>query len=324
MWETVLLAGTGGGLTTLVVWRVLFGVATRAEQRQIDQRVKGATVSVGSGEQHLTIPLRDTRSSVVPQLQQFLDRFAVVSAIALILHQAGSRLNVGAFVLLHLLSAALTYAMAIQFHAPQVIAIGLAVMAAFIPLAIMAAKRRRRIDRLTEQLPDAIRLISSSLRAGLGLDVGLNTVVAELLDPIKGEFRQLVNESMLELNMNDAFRRFSKRIPIGDYQLSAASACLHREVGGNFAELLDQLEETVRQRFRLYRELKTMTALSRMEGLILAILPVAVGTAMFFLNPPYFRFFFDDPLGRTLLWAMIALQVVGFLVIRWMSSVRIQ
>ncbi len=325
--DPLLIAGAGGTTTGILVWSLLTWLLNQTDAHKYKLRLQRSTPS-GQGSTIMEAPTtmaprRDVRLSSLPALDRRLKRISVIPAITLFLQQAGSRLNVGSYLLLHLLCMALGLLIPRWLGLPTVVSLISGVAAGIAPYGVIAGKRQRRLHKLTEQLPDGIRLISSSLRAGLGLDVGLNSVVTELPDPIRSEFRQLVNESLLEFNMNDAFRRFAHRIPLGDYRLFAAAACLHREVGGNFAELLDQLEETVRERFRLYREVKTMTALGRAEGLVLAILPIVVGVAIIILNPNHLKLFLADPFGRKIFTAVIIMQVMGFAMIQWLINPRV-
>ncbi len=109
-----------------------------------------------------------------------------------------------------------------------------------------------------------------------------------------------------------------------DACLFAASACLHREVGGNFAELLDQLELTIRSRFELKRELRTMTAESKFSGWILGFLPMAVGGGLMLLNPEYFEILLDNSAGRVLLYAALGMQLLGFFFIHMLTHPKIR
>ncbi|OGX39237.1 MAG: hypothetical protein A3C53_07415 [Omnitrophica WOR_2 bacterium RIFCSPHIGHO2_02_FULL_68_15] len=321
MWRTLLFAGGVGSIVSVAVWELLMWAGRRSTARELQRRVRRVTSEPGAAAQAVE-PLRNVRYSDLLRLDRFIRRFSLFASLARFLQQAGVRMDVTAFLLLHLACLGVGLFFALGLRVPPLLAAPLVAGLTVLPTAAAVVKRRKRLHHLTEQLPDAIRLISSSMRAGLGLDVGLNAVVTEMPDPIRGEFAQLVNEALLEFNMNDAFRRFAKRIPVSDYKLFASAACLHREVGGNFAELLDELEETLRERVRLQRELKTTTALSRFEGLFLGILPLVVSAVLFALNPGYYRPFWQDEAGRMMLTVAVALQLVGFVVIRWMIRLR--
>src|SRR3989338_4054998 len=195
MSEAILAAGAGGTLTAIVVWQMLRRFWHQFRIYEVQQRLQRLTSKVQAPiESTGVFPLRDFRYSVLPFLDWIVRRFSVAPQIALFLQQAGSRLNVGSYLLVHLVSVAVVFVVASWLHLPWLIKLPVIVAAGVAPLGIMAARRQKRVHHLTEQLPDAIRLISSSLRAGLGLDVGLNAVVSELPDPIRSEFRQLVNE----------------------------------------------------------------------------------------------------------------------------------
>ncbi len=316
----LLLATAAGGLTGLGIWWLL-GAKERSAGQHLSRRLK--RIASGSAASPTTIT-RESRYSAVPELRQLLRRFTATPNILLFLEQAGSPLNVSSYVALHLACAVASIFLVAVFRFHFIPALIVIVGATTAPLIVMLMKRQRRFQRMTEQLVDAVRLMSSAMRAGLGFDAGLEFVATELPEPSRGEFRKLLNEWRLYGDMSEALRRFARRIPVPDVCLFAASARLHREIGGNFTELLDQLEVTIRNRFQLQRELKTLTAEGRLSGVVLGALPFVVGIAICVLNPRYFRLLLETPAGRVMLWIGLGLQIAGFFIIRWITTPRIR
>lgn len=269
------------------------------------------------------LPLRHARYSSLPMLRQKIQHFSFIPQIALFLEQAGVDMTVSVFLMVSgccLLGAFFLSGLLTNLVIVRTLS---ALIAILVPWAIVCSKRRARFRRLTTQLPDAIRLMTSALRAGLGLDSGLQIVVNELSEPIRSEFLKLLNETHLYGDIKHALTRFAHRLPLSDMRLFASSACLHRDIGGNFAILLDRLERTVRDRLQLNRELKTLTAESRMTGWIVGLLPVVVGVGILFMNPSYFNVLLTHPSGRLLLGTGAGLELTGFLLIRWLTTPRI-
>ncbi len=323
MWQAAALASAGGGLTALVVWQLLRRLQHRASARALSRRLR-AVAAQPTPAPSTVAPFPPYRSITVPVLVRLLSPWSLNLRLALWLEQAGSPMSANACVMIQLVSLLGGGLIAFWLHPPGLIALVIVLAAGCAPYAVVASQRQQRFQRLSEQLPDAIRLIVSALRAGLGLESGLDIVAAELPDPIRLEFRRLLNESLLEADASAAFRRLAKRVPMADVRLFAAAACLHREIGGNFAVLLDQLESTVRARFQLFRELKTLTAESRLTGWVLGVLPVLVGLGLLSLNPAYLRPLVEIQVGQTLLWAAVGLQLIGFAAIWWLIHPRIQ
>jgi tight adherence protein B len=209
-------------------------------------------------------------------------------------------------------------------HAPVWVSLAMLAAGGATPTLIMCSKRRARFLRISGQLPDSIRLMSSAMRAGLGMEAGLNIAAQELPNPIRGEFKKLLNEWRLYGDVNESFLHLAQRVPMPDMRLFVASACLHRDVGGNFVEVLEQLEVTIRNRFQLQRELKMLTAESRMSGLILSGLPIVVAGGLQLLNPNYLQLLLERDIGRIMLWISIILQLAGMAIIRWLTSPKIR
>ena len=320
----LLLAGAGGGLTAATVWWILArGMARDAQQlsRRIHQISQGP-----ASQQDATIALstRQTRYSTMPLFGQFLTEFALADHVLILLEQAGSRLSVSSFFILHGCAALGTWMLLGLLGSPTLAKAIVVPIAAAVPTLHMLAKRRKRFSQITSQLPDAIRLITSAMRAGLGMEAGLNIVAQEMPDPLREEFKKLLNEWRLYGDMNEAFLHMARRVPTADMRLFVASACLHREVGGNYVEVLEQLEETVRNRFQLYRELKMLTAESRMSGWILVGLPIFVGLSLAILNPGYMDLLLEREIGRIMLYGAIMLMVIGVISIRWLTHPKIR
>ena len=326
MWRAWVLAGAGGLLIGGWVGWLVMWLWQRSGSQQLHRRLR----ALGNAPQDAdpapkTVSwIRNRRYSELPKLRQLISRLAITPRIVLFLEQAGSHMNVSSYVLLHGCCALVGLLLSSVMRLPIPFAAVVIGLAASAPFFIMASKRRKRFQQFCEQLPEAIRLITSAMRAGSGLDVGLNLIASELPEPISVEFRKLSNESQLYADMNEALRHMSQRLPISDVRLFAASASLHREIGGNFVELLEQLEQTVRNRLQLYQELKTLTAEGRLSGWILAALPLVVGLGLSLMNPNYLRVLVEDPTGRLMLWTAIGLELSGLAIIRWLTTPRIQ
>ena len=328
MWASA-FAFAGGVLTGILVWCAGLWLLRRFGSQRLYERLRQLSTPPPreSSQQKTAAPsslIRNRRYSDLPKLRRFISGLAVTPKILLFLEQAGSKMTVSAYMMLHGCCALVGLLCAFAFHLPGPVALILAGVAIFVPFFMLSMKRQRRFRRLCEQLPEAIRLITAAMRAGSGLDVGLNLIAQELPEPISVEFLRLSNEAQLYADMNEALKRLSQRLPIPDIRLFAASASLHREIGGNFVELLEQLEQTVRNRVQLYRELKTLTAESRLSGWILAALPLVVGLGIFVMNPTYLRLLIESSTGRVMLWTSLGLQLAGLAIIRWQTTPRIQ
>jgi tight adherence protein B len=315
-----LIAVIGGAGAGVITWLALDWFFNRPSARQRHLRRMGVAAAAPAA----SVPLRQTRYSDVPALRQRIERFSPTPGIALFLEQAGVETNVSVALMLTGCAGLGAFVLAGAATPSAALRTAVAAAAALLPWGVFAAKRRGRFGRLTAQLPDAIRLMTSALRAGHGVDGGIQIVVNELQDPLRSEFRKLLNESHLYGDIKPALVRFAHRLPLVDLRLFATSAGLHRDVGGNFALLLDRLERTVRDRLQLNRELKTLTAESRMTGWIIGLLPVVVGVGIALMNPSYFAVLLSNETGRILLASGVGLEFLGFALLRWLTSPRLE
>jgi len=313
----------GIGITTAItLWGLLGHPQRRFALSRASDRLRHLRGSQGPGSARLY--RHDVRYSYLPTLQHLLKQLAFTPRLLGFLEQAGSSMNVSSYLLLHACCATASGLIVFWLHLPLLFGGAVVTSISALPWIILAAKRRQRLNRLTEQLPEATQMIASAMRAGLGLETGLHLVAIELPDPIRGEFQRALNEQRVSTDSQTAFQGLAARTPTDDFRLFAACICFHREVGGNFAQTLDQLGQTIRDRFRLWRELKTLTAEGRLSGWILQALPLVVLVVIALQNPGYLQPLFEHPGGRALLWACVLLQLLGWWTIRWLTTPRIR
>src|SRR5439155_11696085 len=166
-----------------------------------------------------------------------------------------------------------------------------------------------------EHLPDALDLMSRGLTAGHAFSESLQMVSSEMPEPIATEFRKTYEEQNLGLSLKLALENLAQRIPLLDLRLCITAILIQRETGGNLAEILEKVAYTIRERFRIMGDLKTLTTSSRMSAWILCGLPVFVAVAVTFMNPDYMSVLWKDPRGHYLIAAAMILQVSGMLVV---------
>jgi len=190
------------------------------------------------------------------------------------------------------------------------------VLGAVIPYIIVRFRANRRLGKLEEQLPDAIDLMGRAMRAGHPLSAGFKMVADEAPEPIATEFRQVFEEQRFGLPFDDSLLALGDRVRISDIRILITAILIHRQVGGNLAEVLDNIAALVRERFKLRRQLKVITAQGRLSGYVLALLPFVLGVAIFTLNREYMMPIFEQEIGRFMLVGALIFQILGYLWIR--------
>jgi tight adherence protein B len=185
-----------------------------------------------------------------------------------------------------------------------------------VPVVYIQFRKKRRIRAFGNQLPFALDLIKSSLEAGHSLQRALQVVVNEFADPLGGEFRTVLEQTRIGLPLPRALDDLLKRVPEDDLRLLVVAVKVQTEVGSSLAQIVGRLSEIVRIRQRLRLQIKALTAQSRMGGIIVAVLPVAVLSIFTLVQPNYTDSLFYDPVGQKILKGALGLDVMAFLTIR--------
>jgi tight adherence protein B len=203
-------------------------------------------------------------------------------------------------------------------------AIAAAVALALSPAPYLWVRRAAttRLRLMEEQLPQAVEMIAVSLRAGHAFTTGLLMAAEEIPKPLGTEFRLIYDQQTYGKPVPDVLREFADRVPLLDARIFVTAVLTQRETGGNLAEVLDRLAALVRDRFRLRRQVRALSAHGRITGWTLALLPPVLAVTLFVIAPTHIRVLIDDPVGRMLTAAAISLQLIGMAAIRHIVNVE--
>jgi len=193
-----------------------------------------------------------------------------------------------------------------------------AVMGGLLPGFLIRMKAARRKKAFLSQLPDTLNLLSSTLKAGYSFMQGVEAVSQEIEDPMGSELRRIVTEAQLGRPLEEAMDASAERMDSPDFAWAVMAVKIQREVGGNLSELLLTVSETMTERERLRRDIATLTAEGKMSAIVLGLLPILLGMAMWAMNPEYINTLFTDGLGQVLLGASIFAALAGF---AWMKKI---
>ena len=196
-------------------------------------------------------------------------------------------------------------------------------MAAAVPILSVALKRRKRLRKFNAQLPDTLDLLSRSLAVGHAFSEALHQVASEMPDPISTEFRVTFEEQKLGLGTKAALDRLAERVPLPDLRLCITAIHIQRETGGNLAEILEKVSQTIRERFKFMEDFRTLTTSSRASGWILCALPFALVFFLTLLSPEYMSVLLYDSRGHYVITFAIIWQILGMLLIRKFLNIRV-
>jgi tight adherence protein B len=238
-----------------------------------------------------------------------------VGPMQLTITQSGLKVTVGTVILSCLCAAAVAFAFVSVYMNLPLIAVIVAALAGYAPYAYIRWVRSRRLLKFDEQFPEAMDLLARALRAGHALTTGLLMVADELPEPIGSEFKALYDEQNFGLPLPQAMKNFAERIPSLDARFFVTAVLTQRESGGNLSEVLDNLAEIIRDRFKVKRQVRVISAHGRITGWILSALPTSLALFFTLTNPDKYREFYTNPLGMQMIAFVLLLQIVGVFII---------
>lgn len=198
--------------------------------------------------------------------------------------------------------------------------IGLALVLGAAPVIYILRVRRRRLRKFEESLPDAIDLFNRSMKAGHNIHAGLETIAQETFDPVRMEFRKVVEELALGAPIEETLHGLGRRVPIIDLKFFVTGLILQRQTGANMVQVLENLALLVRERLNLVAKIKAATGQQRLSALLLCILPVVVGLGFWILKPEYIVLLFTDDVGKMFLTYAVISETIGILLIRKIAN----
>ncbi len=271
------------------------------------------------------IPEEERRSTsavlkaAMESTEKFAEKRGVLNRISAALRAGQVPLRAGEFIMLWVVGGGL-FAVGVGFLTQNLIIFIIAlVLGMLVPPAIVKRKATRYHKRFARELPDMLNLMASTLRAGYSFMQGLEAVATELDEgPVADELDRLITETRLGRPMDDALQASADRVDVDDWSWSVMAIQIQREVGGNLAELLITVAETMIARERLRRDILSLTAEGRISAYMLGSMPPILGVVMWVINPEYIGILFTDTRG----WIAIAAGVVGIVVgFLWMNKI---
>ncbi len=243
------------------------------------------------------------------------------TSVAALIKQADIKLTVGNFFLMSAGCGVVAYFVVWALARMHLLALAVAAAAAFIPYFYVRHQRNQRIWKFEEQFPEAIDLIARALRAGHAFTTALAMVADEIPQPVGAEFRLLYDRQNYGMPLDEALRDFAERVPLLDARFFVTAVLMQRETGGNLAEVLDNLATVIRERFKVKRQVRVLTAHGRITGWILAGLPPGLALALFIMTPQHLQMLIEDPLGVRMIVGAITLQIIGTFLIRKLVNI---
>ena len=190
-------------------------------------------------------------------------------------------------------------------------------------LMLLDISIKRRQKAFTNQLGDMLTMVANALRAGFSFMQAFELIAREMDAPIGREVQKVVNEVNVGVTLETALENMQKRVESPDFELVVTAVLIQRQVGGNLAQILDTISGTIQERVRMRREVMALTAQGRMSGIVLALLPVALGVFLTTVSPDYMRPLFEETTGQIAIGVAVVMEIIGFLVIRKIVDIKV-
>ena len=210
------------------------------------------------------------------------------------------------------------------FLTGNLIIVGICVVVAFMsPRWVVRHLHQRRLDRIEQQLPDSLLMITGALRAGASLNIALDSVASEGKPPISQEFDLLLRELRLGVDFGVALHNLERRVPLQDLAMVTAGMALSREVGANLAETLDSIAKTIRAKLQMEGKIRSLTAQGKMQGLVMAGLPFFLILVLNFMEPEAMAPMFNTWYGWSTLGVIMVADMIGYFFIRKITAIDV-
>ncbi len=312
-------------VVTVYMWYTAFKSSPKYELRRRMRRL-----ALDAENRRFPEELRAEILREMDPVDRFLLKMKPFKMLDMLLDKAGYKTELKAFVLIILIMAASGYLIGLLLRGGIGLPIILAGVGAFLPIYYLKYKKIQRLNRFTEQFPDALDMISRSLKAGHSFTAAMQLVATEMASPVSSLFKTAYDEQALGVSTREAIAHMTDRVESTDLKFFVMAINIHREIGGNLGEILERLAKTIRERLVIRRQVRVYTAQARVSGYILAVVPIVMAFFFYVMSPGYIEELWTTDItmsgfkvGVLAIVFAIAAQVAGFLVIRKIVNIRI-
>ena len=241
----------------------------------------------------------------------------------LMMHRAGLPLLGYEFVLLALVGMVLGGFLGLVLTESLTSAIGIALVVLAIEWIYVQHLIKKRLQAFVFQMADCLTLIANSLRAGFSFLQTMEIISHEMKPPMSTEFERVLRETNLGKSMEQALTAMDSRVGSPDFSLIVTAVLIQQQVGGNLAEIMDTIRETIMERIKIRREVTAMTAQGRMSGYVLGGLPIFMGAFLMIIAPDQMNILFTNPIGQLAIGVALVMEVIGFIIIHKIVDIKI-
>lgn len=306
---------------------IMIALLVTAAQTSPQSRIRKRLLAIGRHPYATTAEVRGLLKgqiySEIQWLNEFLAPLNFIRRIDILLERANLDISVSLFLLFSLFSGGIVFVLVALFGRHFALSFIIGLMASFGPYFYAKYLGWRRLRGCLEQLPDGLDMVTQGLKAGLGVTQALVFTAKEMSDPMGTELSVFMEELNLGLPLADALKNLQDRVPLQEIRLFSTAMLVQREIGGSLAELLTKLADVIRDRFRIERQVKSLTAQNRLSAWVVCSIPPILAVFMFAMDPVMMKEVLAEPVGQMMLAMAVTMEVVGILAFRRLIRVHI-
>ncbi len=311
-----------GLLVAVAVFLLFLGIGRLlAAEEPVDERMAQYGISGDFGDLGGE-SAGEARTQRLTGLNRALAGFSPSASLSSLLSRSDNPMTAAEFALIMLGTAAAGFLLGwLQFGLLPGVAVGL--VGGYLPIIYLRSQVSRRRTRFAEQLPDALSLLVGALRSGYGLLQGIEMLVTQMPAPMASELSRVVRMVGLGLPMQRALAEMARRMENDDLDLVVTAISVQYELGGNLAQTLETISETIRDRVRIKREIRSLTGQQRATAYLLAIMPVATAAILYVINPSYIGRLFEPGWIRILPISAVVMIALGFMAMNKIVAIEV-
>lgn len=295
-----------------------------APKKKIVDRLKGRTGGKAADAQRISFEdLRKQTPKAEGAFGEALSRMRMTERLQTILEQANVQWSAPKLLLNLTLIASLLLAAMTLAGLPLLAGLGAALAVFVLPILYLIQRRRKRMNKMVQQLPDVFELLSQALRAGHSLASGMQLIANEMPEPAGTEFGRVFHEQNLGLKIEDALQNLAGRMDILDVRFFVTAVLIQRQTGGDLAEVLDKISDVIRDRIKLHGTVQALTAEGRLSGYVLLALPILVYLAMLKINYDYAMVLATHPTGQMMAMFAAVMMIMGWVMIKKIINIKV-
>ena len=231
--------------------------------------------------------------------------------------------DAGRLFVINLVSVVLIPVLILVITHEWIVPLGVFVFLLFVPVIIYRIMHKKRLKKFEEQLPDGLIMMAGSMQAGASLNIAIDNLIKEQPAPLSQEFELLNREQRIGVDFDLSLDHMDERVPLQDFAMFTSAIRINREIGGNLAEILKKLSDTLRKKHQMEGKIDSLTAQGRLQGIVMTGLPVLLGLLLYFLEKDAMSQLWTTKVGYVVLAVIIIMEFLGYIMIKKITTINV-